>query len=240
MSLFIRLKLSEIWMAWLTDVSAKKDIRWNLGLQPHIWLLLTKSYPITTTQLLSKKSSLFFSKKKKISPELSFATNPPPFADEGCPWANICAHLPLLYMWNACHSIPEIWPGEPWATEAECANLTAAPPGQPLPKCSLSPPSSIKLDFTWGICLRSRNFKVIAPTIIQKVCFKILPHEYSWRFWIFPFKYKGRNVHNAFYQEESLQYISYFYPRIMDIRILSENKQRKCALCPSLNSAVFL
>ena len=35
---------------------------------------------------------------RKISPELTFAANPPLFAEEDWPWANIRAHLPLLYM----------------------------------------------------------------------------------------------------------------------------------------------
>ncbi|MCY7168979.1 hypothetical protein MK528_11510, partial [Streptococcus gordonii] len=60
--------------------------------------------------------------------------------------ANIHAHLPLLYMWDACHimacqtvcrSAPEIRTGEPWAAEAECVNLTAVPPGWPQIVCFL-------------------------------------------------------------------------------------------------------
>ena len=41
---------------------------------------------------------------RKISPELT-AANPPLFAEEDWPWANIHDHLPLLYMWDACHSM---------------------------------------------------------------------------------------------------------------------------------------
>ena len=41
---------------------------------------------------------------RKISPELT-ATNPPLFAEEDWPWANIHVHLPLLYMWDAYHSM---------------------------------------------------------------------------------------------------------------------------------------
>ena len=37
---------------------------------------------------------------RKISPELTSATNPPLFAEEDWPRANIRAHLPLLYMWD--------------------------------------------------------------------------------------------------------------------------------------------
>ena len=42
---------------------------------------------------------------KKISPELTSAAPPPLFAKEDWPWANISAHLPLLYMWDVCHSM---------------------------------------------------------------------------------------------------------------------------------------
>ena len=42
---------------------------------------------------------------RKISPALTSATNSPLFAEEDWPWANIHAHLPLLYMWDPCHSM---------------------------------------------------------------------------------------------------------------------------------------
>ena len=38
---------------------------------------------------------------RKVSPELTSATNLPLFAEEDWPWANIHAHLPLLYMLDA-------------------------------------------------------------------------------------------------------------------------------------------
>ena len=41
---------------------------------------------------------------RKISLELT-AANPPVFAEEDWPWANIHAHLPLLYTWDTCHSM---------------------------------------------------------------------------------------------------------------------------------------
>ena len=91
-----------------------------------------------TCHHLEKTTSNFFLSfffLRKISPELT-AGNPPPFAEEDWPWANIRAHLPLLYMRNACHSTassalsaPGIRAGEPQATEAEHAHLTAAPLG---------------------------------------------------------------------------------------------------------------
>ena len=45
---------------------------------------------------------LFF--LRKISPELT-AANPSLFAEEDWPWTNIRAHLPLLYVWDAYHSM---------------------------------------------------------------------------------------------------------------------------------------
>ena len=74
---------------------------------------------------------------RKITPELTSATNPPPFAEEDWPWAHICAHIPLLYIWDACHSMawwvvcrstPGIQTCEPQAAKAECANLTTTLP----------------------------------------------------------------------------------------------------------------
>ena len=62
-------------------------------------------------------------------------------SEEDWPWANIHAHLPLLYMWDACHSMawqavrrspPGLQTSEPQAGKAECVNLTTAPPGWPL------------------------------------------------------------------------------------------------------------
>ena len=41
---------------------------------------------------------------RKIIPELT-AANPPFFAEEDWPWANTHAHLPLLCMWDAYHSM---------------------------------------------------------------------------------------------------------------------------------------
>ena len=77
---------------------------------------------------------------RKINPELTSFANPPLFAEEDWPWANICAHLPLLYMWDAyysmaCQAMLCLHPGsdqQTRAAKAECAHLTAVPPGQPL------------------------------------------------------------------------------------------------------------
>ena len=42
---------------------------------------------------------------RKSSPELTSASNLSLFAEEDSPWANICAHHPLIYMWDTCHSM---------------------------------------------------------------------------------------------------------------------------------------
>ena len=77
---------------------------------------------------------------RKISPKLTTA-NPPLFAEEDWPWANICAHLPLLYMWDAYHSMAfakrcQVCTQDPnrrtpGHQEVEHAHLTAAPLGRP-------------------------------------------------------------------------------------------------------------
>ena len=83
----------------------------------------------------------FFFFLRKIRPELTVA-NPPLFAEEDWPWADIHAHLPLIYTWDACHSMafakrcyvltqdPNQWTSG--CQEAERPNLTDAPPGRPL------------------------------------------------------------------------------------------------------------
>ena len=96
------------------------------------------SIVLSPCHISSAISFLFF--LRKISPELTSAANPPLFAEEDWPWADIHARLPLLYMWDACYSMawqvvcrstPRIWTGEPWAAKAEHVNF-AVPPGQPL------------------------------------------------------------------------------------------------------------
>ena len=77
-----------------------------------------------------------FSFLRKISPELTSATNPPLFPEEDWPWANIVL-LFLYFIWgrrpphgvqSSAMSAPGIRTGEPQPTEAERVNLTAAPP----------------------------------------------------------------------------------------------------------------
>ena len=88
--------------------------------------------------LINRYKLLFL---RKISPELTSATNPPLFDEEDWPWANICAHPALFYMWDACcsmacqavcRSVPGIWTSEHWIAKAEHTKPTATPLGQPL------------------------------------------------------------------------------------------------------------
>ena len=81
---------------------------------------------------------LFF--LRKISPELTCTANPPLFAEEDWPWANIRAHLPLLYMWDAyrsmaCQAVPcphqGSEPANPGLPEVERVHLTTVPLGWP-------------------------------------------------------------------------------------------------------------
>ena len=78
-------------------------VHWNL-LSFTIWKTC-KTFNVGAKTIQWGKDSLFFSFffLRKISSELS-AVNPPLFAEEDWPWANIRAHLPPLYMWDACHS----------------------------------------------------------------------------------------------------------------------------------------
>ena len=66
-----------------------------LHMAPFAHVFFCTWHPITILEL-------FF--LRKISPELT-AANPPLFAEEEWPWANIRAHLPLLYMWDTYHSM---------------------------------------------------------------------------------------------------------------------------------------
>ena len=58
---------------------------------------------------------------RKISPELTSAANLPLSAEEAWPWANIGAHLRLLYMWDTYHSMAYLVVPRPHP-ESELAN----------------------------------------------------------------------------------------------------------------------
>ena len=71
-------------------------------------------------------------------------------------------------MWDAFHSnglmssamsAPEIQTGKPWAAEAECANLTAAPPGQPWAEFFIAPKGSQK----WSQVLFQQPLLIPSP-----------------------------------------------------------------------------
>ena len=89
--------------------------------------------------VLQEKYKLYYKLLRKISPELASAANPL-FAKEDWSWANTRApssstlyvgRLPQHSLLSSAMSTPRIRTSEPWAVEAECVNLTAAPPGWP-------------------------------------------------------------------------------------------------------------
>ena len=99
-----------------------RDISWRGVLNSHIlpatqhyWLKVPNHLPVwgalqthlQSSQQCYKGSTTplapFF--LRKISPELTCAANSPLSAEEDWPWANIRVHLPLLYTWDACHSM---------------------------------------------------------------------------------------------------------------------------------------
>ena len=106
------------------------------------YLLLRNIWPhlLPTFKIESFVFFVFCFFLRKISPELT-TTNPPFFAEEDWPWANVHAHLPLLYAWDTYHSMAfakwchiRTWdPNQrtPGCQEGEHVNLTAAPPGWP-------------------------------------------------------------------------------------------------------------
>ena len=85
---------------------------WGFSLSREFFSIYLESLAVMSFLFLF----LFFLFFRKISPELRSVANPPLFAEEDWPWANICAHLPLLYMWATCHSmacqvVPCLHPG---------------------------------------------------------------------------------------------------------------------------------
>ena len=117
-----------------------------------------------------QSQTIFFFFLTKISPELTTAS-PPLFAEEDWPWANICAHLPLLYTWDAYHSmafakqchVRSRNPNRrtPGRGEVERAHLTAAPPGRPRRCASWVVTDTGKGGLGWTLlnCSRAYNLK---------------------------------------------------------------------------------
>ena len=66
--------------------------------------LLLSSPPRVTLFFLVPFFLFIYLFLRKISPELTTA-NPAVFAEEDWPWDNVHAHLPLLCMWDAYHSM---------------------------------------------------------------------------------------------------------------------------------------
>ena len=86
---------------------------------------------ISVTRIFFLSFFLFF--LRKTSPELTYTANPPLFAKEDWPWANICDHLPLFCMWDTSQSMawwtvhwsaPRIRTRKTQSAEAELGNLT--------------------------------------------------------------------------------------------------------------------
>ena len=73
----------------------------------------------------SNLTSFLFFFLRKIGPELTSAANTPLFVEEDWPWANICAHLSLLSLWDACHSVA--W----WAVPCPHPGSELVNPGPP-------------------------------------------------------------------------------------------------------------
>ena len=118
----------------LHGVSFHLDILFDLP-----WEILWAKGLVCLNSVLSLSFFSFFFFLRKISPELTSAANPSLFHEEDWPWANIRAHLPLLYTWDTflsmvCQAVPCPHPGS-----------QVAKPGQPrsgtceLNRCATGP-----------------------------------------------------------------------------------------------------
>ena len=135
----------------MSVISFHEVIRFPLSTEAIIYYVFSFEHPERSALNLkvcsNKKHTMvyintlisFFFFLRKISPELTSVANTPLFAEEDWPWANICAHLPLLYLWDTYHSMAwqevcrsplGIWTGEPQAAKVEHVNLSATPPGR--------------------------------------------------------------------------------------------------------------
>ena len=121
-----------------TDDHPGNSRAWALCNLPHWPPFISPCMPQQLLFVFSLFLSFFV--LRKISPELTSATNPLLFAEEDWPWANICVYLPLLLyvghlpqhsLIRCAMSAPGIRIGKPRATEVEHENLTTAPQGQP-------------------------------------------------------------------------------------------------------------
>ena len=89
----------DIESTWSLLVLLQKSFQFLTSKSLHIVAECTNLHCICSPNLL-----LLLLFLRKISPELTTA-NPPHFAEEDWPWANIHAHLPPLYTWDAYHSM---------------------------------------------------------------------------------------------------------------------------------------
>ena len=122
----------------------EKDSQPTSVVSPHDSSMYGEIFPVELTVffLFSNLRTLIFILwffLRKISPELT-AANTHLFAEEDWPWANIHAHLPLLYMWDAYHRMAfkqchvrtqDLNQRTLGCWEAEHTHLNTAPPGWP-------------------------------------------------------------------------------------------------------------
>ena len=98
-----------------------------------------KSYILCENANKESVSCYFILFFLRINTELT-AADPPLFAEEDWPWADIHPHLPLLYMWDPYHSmawqaVPCSHPGSklanPGPLRSRMCEITTVPPGRP-------------------------------------------------------------------------------------------------------------
>ena len=92
----------------LTSMSLCSSLCYHISFVVFIWPLVNRSMFLNSAMwwvflviLFFSFFILFLNFLRKISPELTSAAKRPFFAEEDWPWANIRAHLPLFYMWDA-------------------------------------------------------------------------------------------------------------------------------------------
>ena len=87
---------------WVWGWASLESLSLVLSSQPlPLLFIFWQQWPVTSCWIFRASSDFsFFFFLRKISPEVTSAANPPLFAEEDWSWANIHAHLPLLYMWD--------------------------------------------------------------------------------------------------------------------------------------------
>ena len=115
-----------------------------------VWLLLISFPPFTLVHFLFFLKSIFFFFLRKINPELTTA-DPPLFAEEDWPWANIHAHVLLLYTWDTHHSMA--WQAVPCLSLGSGLANPRPPRGRTCePNCCATGPAPWNLSFISSSC----------------------------------------------------------------------------------------